>query len=107
MRINLPEINKGSSWQWRIKAYADAAKTLPVDLTQFEFQFVATNAAGQTVLTLNDVEFVRVSDEERLVTLTPSDTDALPVGELFYELQADKQDGTSESWFKGYVNVVA
>jgi len=103
---NLPVIKKGATWTFSLKSWSDKEKTQPLDLTGFSFALTATNAAG-TVISLDNDDFVEVSDEERRVTLSNSFTQALPVGELAYQLDVTNSDDTSEEWFRGYVNVIA
>jgi hypothetical protein len=104
---NLPEIKKGSTWSFSIRSWIDKERTQPIDLTQFSFLLIATNAAGATVITLDNNDFVEVSDEERRVTLSKTETQALPAGELAYQLDVTNSDSTSDEWFRGFVNVVA
>lgn len=104
---NLMPIKKGSTWSFSMKSWSDREKNIPLDLSDFSFRLVATNAAGATVLTLENARFVEVTNEERRVTLSKVETAALPAGELAYQLDVTNQDNTEDEWFRGYINVIA
>lgn len=103
---NLQAIKRGATWSFSIRSWVDKEKTNSLDLTQFSFVLIATNAAGATILSLDDSDFVQVSDEERRVTLSKTETQALPIGELAYQIDVTNSDTTSDEWMRGYVNVI-
>jgi hypothetical protein len=103
---NLKPIKKGNTYVWRLKFWQDSAKTLPLDVSGHTFSFTATNAAGATVISLNDASFVEQSIQERKVTLSAATTAGYAVGELYYQLDITLPDNSVEEWMNGYINVV-
>lgn len=107
MKVNLMPIKKGDTWTWTLKGWADKKKTEPVDMSVFEFTMRAVTPTGAVAFTLTDSDFLRVSDEERMVQLEKTFTATLAAGELYYQLDVTNQDDTSYEWFDGTIKVVA
>jgi hypothetical protein len=103
---NLKPIKKAETYVWTLKFWQDRDKTIPLDVSGHSFAFTATNAAGATIITLNDAAFVEQSTQERKVTLSANTTNGYAVGELYYQLDVTLPDTTAEEWMQGYINVV-
>jgi hypothetical protein len=102
---NLMQIKKGATWNWGLKFWDDTAKTIPKDVSGYTFAFKASNSSG-IIITLTNSDFIAPAINHRIVTLSKSQTDSYPSGELYYQLDVDMPDGTSEEWMQGYINIV-
>lgn len=105
--MNLEKIKKGNTWTWELKFWQDSAKTIPLDVSGHTFNFTAVNAAGATILTLNNAAFAIQGTNHRKVTLSNSTTAAYVVQELKYQLDVTLPSGVVEEWMAGYVNIEA
>lgn len=97
-------IDKGSTWVWTLKFYSDAAKTTPLNVSAYTFNFNVRTTAGASVLALTNTDFAVVTTNERKVTLSNTATAALTSGTHLYEFTATT-GGVVETWDQGTITI--
>lgn len=88
-----------------MKLYADAAKTLPMDVSGHSFQWLLKDRSGATVLTKNNSDFVQIDTNHRKLTLTAAQTTTIASGIYQSELKVTKPDTSVERWQSNFLTV--
>ena len=106
--MNLFPIRKGTTWNWELRFWNDAAKTSAKDVSGHSFAFTAKDKTDATIITLNNAAFVeQASTNIRKATISNSTTSGYTAQELKYELLVTLPGGDIELWAEGYLNVEA
>jgi Cu/Ag efflux protein CusF len=104
---NLKDIRKGDTYTFTLEAFSDETETTKIDLSTYSFLLTAKYASGSTAFTRTNTDFVQVDIYTRRVTISKTDTAALNVGELYYQIDVTYPDTTAEQWADGYIKVLA
>jgi hypothetical protein len=104
---NFRPIKKGDTYSFTIEAFTDETETTPVDISGYSFAMVATYSGGTNAFTKNNADFVSTTNFKRTFTLDKTQTEALTVGELYYQIDVTYPDTTHEEWSDGYIIVKA
>ncbi len=98
-------IKKGATWSFSIEPFTDDSEATPVDISEYEFVMTATYANGTTAFTKDNTAFIAATDHKRTLTLSKTDTAALTVGELYYQIDVTYPDTTAQEWMQGFIIV--
>ena len=104
---NLFPIRKGTTWNWELRFWTDADKTVAKDVSAHTFSCLFKDKAGTTKITLNDAAFAETATNIRSVELSNTATSGYTAEELKYELMVTLPGGDVELWQEGHVNIEA
>jgi hypothetical protein len=101
---NIRPIRRGDTFIFPLEIYEDECEETPIDVSTYVFKLQAKNAAGTTIFTWNNSDFVSVATNKRTVTLSAVTTATYAAGEFIYDLQVTTASGTY-TWMVGYILV--
>jgi len=101
---NIRPIRRGDTFIFPLEFYEDECEETPINVSTYVFKLQAKNAAGTTIFTWNNVDFVSVATNKRTVTLSAVTTATYAVGEFIYDLQVTTASGVF-TWMVGYILV--
>jgi len=82
---NIRPIRRGDTFIFPLEFYEDECEETPINVTTYVFKLQAKNAAGATIFTWNNADFVSVATNKRTVTLSAVTTATYPAGEYIYD----------------------
>jgi hypothetical protein len=101
---NIRPIRRGDTFIFPLEFYEDECEEIGIDVSTYVFKLQAKNAAGATIFTWNNSDFVSVATNKRTVTLSAVTTATYTAGEFIYDLQVTIGSGVY-TWMQGYINV--
>ena len=101
---NIRPIRRGDTFIFPLEFYEDECEEIPINVSTYVFKLQAKNAAGATIFTWNNADFVSVATNKRTVTLSAVTTAAYTVGEFVYDLQVTIGSNVF-TWMQGYIVV--
>lgn len=106
INMNLKPIRRGDTWAMTLKFFEDIDRTIPIDVSAFDFKLMAKNASGVTQFTWTNIDFALQSNtNERRVNITSPTTTSYNLGEFKYDLQITTASGVY-TYMTGYVQVI-
>lgn len=104
---NLKPIKKGADYWFQIKIWADRDKTSLLDISGYNITVTASYANGTVAFTKNNAALTQLDINRRLFSLTDTETAALTVGEVYYQIDAVRPDTINEELANGYIIISA
>ena len=101
---NIRPIRRGDTFIFPLEFYEDECEEIGIDVSTYVFKLQAKNAAGATIFTWNNSDFVSVATNKRTVTLSAVTTATYTAGEFIYDLQVTIGSSVY-TWMQGYINV--